>query len=249
MMMKDEWLTAAMTDDAVVVELLFSLKRSSEKCTPPRPQLHPDGIKLFHKRFPSPGNWGHRQPRSKPAATVSRKESGSGADARYSPTTPLSWSGAAASPSDGGYDVSSHLPSSSDLTSSFRSKVAFTNVTSYVGKSISGFRKRKAFLMDEENSILKGKNLAPLCGILNQQKDSIGDMKRIKQSVGDIDVGGPHMRALPSAVTHSALPRHTVVDNDLVLMRQKSVETRGRGFILPDLNTAPMEDDTDLGWN
>ncbi|CAH9122140.1 unnamed protein product [Cuscuta epithymum] len=128
-------------------------------------------------------------------------------------------------------------------------QVAFTNVTSYVGKSISGFRKRKAFLMDEENSILKGKNLAPLCGILNQQKDSIGDMKRIKQSVGDIDVGGPHMRALPSAVTHSALPRHTVVDNDLVLMRQKSVETRGRGFILPDLNTAPMEDDTDLGWN
>ncbi|CAH9099790.1 unnamed protein product [Cuscuta europaea] len=249
--MKDEWLTAAMTDDAVVVELLFSLKHSSEKCTPPRPQLQPDVIKLLHKQFPSPANWGHRQPRSKPAVTVSRKESGSGTDARYSPTTPLSWSGAVASPSDGGYDESSLLPSSSDLTSSFRSKVAFTNVTSNVGKSIRSLRKRKAFadLMDEENSILKGKNLAPLCAILDQQKDRIGDMNRIKQSVGDMDVGGPHTRRLPSAVTHSALPRHTVVDNDLVLMRQKSVETQGRGFILPDLNTAPLEDDTDMGWN
>ncbi|GFY96897.1 hypothetical protein Acr_11g0012030 [Actinidia rufa] len=96
-MRTDEWVTAALTDDAVVVELLFRLKQSSE---------------------PALLRWGHRQPRSKPAAAAAKKE---GEWTRCSPTTPLSWScgGGDASPSDG-CDESCRR---SDRSSGGRSKV------------------------------------------------------------------------------------------------------------------------------
>ncbi|GFZ16730.1 hypothetical protein Acr_25g0011390 [Actinidia rufa] len=97
-MTTDEWVTAALTNDAVVVELLFRLKKASE---------------------PAPLRWGNRQLRSKPVAAVKKE----GEWTRCSPTTPLSWScgggGGDASLSDG-CDESCRCP---DRSSGCRSKV------------------------------------------------------------------------------------------------------------------------------
>nr|GLL46953.1 uncharacterized protein LOC109159483 [Ipomoea trifida] len=188
-----------MTDDAVVVDLLFRLKQSpfSEACTPPPP----------------------------PAVT------------RFSPTTPLSWSGGAASPSDGGFDESSRLASSSDLTSAFRSKVNEpSNFESPV--EAQGCVRKKTFgeLVEEENSLLKERvhlkrELASLHVTLNQQKARSQDLKRIKidlnmQSACDRGVG-----------PHAADESSTQCNNPM--------QNKGGGFILPDLNMTPLEDE----WN
>ncbi|XP_019163129.1 PREDICTED: uncharacterized protein LOC109159483 [Ipomoea nil] len=261
--MNDDWLAAAMTDDAVVVDLLFRLKQSpfSEACTPPP---HPAATRLLHMRLPSP-SWGHRQPRSKPTASASRKEAAAGSSARFSPTTPLSWSGGAASPSDGGFDESSRLPSSSDLTSAFRSKV---NESSNVGSSSGqgqGCRRKKTFgdLVEEENSLLKERvqlkrELASLHVTLNQQKARSQDLKRIKidlnmQSACDRGVG-PRANE-PSTQCNNPMQvlsrqRYTEDEEEedeeeQVVLSDSSQNKGGGGFILPDLNMTPLEDE----WN
>lgn len=259
--MNDDWLAAAMTDDAVVVDLLFRLKQSpfSEACTPPPP---PAVTRLLHMRLPSP-SWGHRQPRSKP--TASRKEAAAaaaGSSARFSPTTPLSWSGGAASPSDGGFDESSRLASSSDLTSAFRSKVNEpSNFESPV--EAQGCVRKKTFgeLVEEENSLLKERvhlkrELASLHVTLNQQKARSQDLKRIKidlnmQSACDRGVG-PHAAVESSTQCNNPMQvlsrqRHTADDDDdeEEVVLSDSSQNKGGGFILPDLNMTPQEDE----WN
>lgn len=84
-----------MSDDSVVVELLFRLKQSSSE--PPKPPPSPSTLSL-------PTGWGHRQPRSKTPISGKKDSVTTTSATRCSPTTPLSWSGGAASPSDGAYD-------------------------------------------------------------------------------------------------------------------------------------------------
>jgi hypothetical protein len=91
-MARDEWVRAAMTDDAVVVELLVGLKQSQAvaasalSSSSPLPKSWPRMVVL--------PRWGLRQPSSRPRCdAVSRKKE---ADfTRCSPTTPLSWNGGA----------------------------------------------------------------------------------------------------------------------------------------------------------
>ncbi|KAE8124438.1 hypothetical protein FH972_019323 [Carpinus fangiana] len=87
-MARDEWVRAAMTDDAVVVELLVGLKQSQAATASASSSSHSP------KSWPRtvvPPRWGLRQPRSRPRCdAVSRKKE---ADfTRCIPTTPLSWS-------------------------------------------------------------------------------------------------------------------------------------------------------------
>nr|GMD70431.1 phytanoyl-CoA dioxygenase [Ipomoea batatas] len=66
-----------MTDDAVVVELIFRLKQS-RVCTSP----HPAAVRLLHICLPS-SSWGHHQRRLKPTTLTSRKEAAVGRDLVY----------------------------------------------------------------------------------------------------------------------------------------------------------------------
>ncbi|KAJ4841732.1 hypothetical protein Tsubulata_003017 [Turnera subulata] len=82
-MSEDEWVRVAMSDDALVVQLLLELHRAEEEKPPPLPPMS-----LLADAQP-PLKWTVRQPRSK--QLQQRKKSSS--SARASPTTPLSWSG------------------------------------------------------------------------------------------------------------------------------------------------------------
>ncbi|GFS42607.1 hypothetical protein Acr_00g0080850 [Actinidia rufa] len=101
-MTTDEWVTTALADDAVVAELLLRMKQSSDSSA--------------SQHLKPPPAWGHRQRRSKPQATTSRKERES---MRFSPTTPLSWSSGG-----GASDGSDESCRPSDRSSVSRSKLS-----------------------------------------------------------------------------------------------------------------------------
>ena len=78
----EEWLKAAMTDDAVVVDLLLHLS----KAAPPPSKLSSPAFRLA---------WSVRQRRSKHVMRhQDQVDVKKGEPTRASPTTPLSWSGA-----------------------------------------------------------------------------------------------------------------------------------------------------------
>ncbi|KAE8701591.1 hypothetical protein F3Y22_tig00110540pilonHSYRG00050 [Hibiscus syriacus] len=110
MMVKDEWVQAAITDDNVVVELLVRLKQA--QVAPP----------VFNSALPA-FRWGIRQRRSKRMLLRCDGNRDGG-----SPTTPLCWSGGSsdASPSavDGFEEISTHgsACSGTNRTSSKRSR-------------------------------------------------------------------------------------------------------------------------------
>ncbi|KAG5562911.1 hypothetical protein RHGRI_005597 [Rhododendron griersonianum] len=243
----DEWVTAALTDDAVVVELLFRLKQSS---SPSSSSSSP----------PPPLRWGHRQPRSKPppAAAASKKE-----PSRCSPTTPLSWSygGGSAdfSPAGDGSDESSRP---SDRSSASRSdKGDFNNDT--IGSTAINKRSRKkktfAELREEENLLLKErihlkKEISTVRVTLNEQKARSENFKKIKLD--------PHLDSAMKMATNSGQPTFseactlahhvpvspTIMHQDFPPMdsckAEKEVETTERCFVLPDLNMIPSEEDS-----
>ncbi|KAE8721736.1 homeobox protein knotted-1-like 3-like [Hibiscus syriacus] len=101
MMVKDEWIRAAIADDNLVVELLVRLKQA---------QAAPPASKYALPAF----KWGIRQRRSKPMLLrcEARRDGDFNVSASGSPTTPLCWSGGSsdASPSAaaGFEETSSH---------------------------------------------------------------------------------------------------------------------------------------------
>ncbi|XP_057488202.1 uncharacterized protein LOC130774198 [Actinidia eriantha] len=241
-MTTDEWVTAALTSDAVVVELLFRLKKASE---------------------PAPLRWGNRQPRSKPVAAVKKE----GEWTRCSPTTPLSWScggggGGDASPSDG-CDESCRRP---DRSSDCRSKGIFTNETTATATTNKRARRKKTFaeLKEEESLLLKEriylkKELARLRVTLKEQKARSENLKRLKldlhlQSANKMAATTDEMVAVNSSQSKSAEPStldHFPVSPTVTFHAdcqpssfniEKEVE---RCFVLPDLNMMPAEEDPD----
>lgn len=116
MVFKDDWLTAAMADDTLVVELLIRLKQSqassSIKSTPPSVIPPRWGLRQRRSRIPSPFRFDAISHKNKDSTST-----------RCSPTTPLSWSGdtsPSASATADGFEHSSHP---SGLSHSSRSKV------------------------------------------------------------------------------------------------------------------------------
>ncbi|KAM7276274.1 hypothetical protein ACFE04_018140 [Oxalis oulophora] len=138
---RDEWFRAAMADETVVVELLLRLKHQSSP---------PHTTPMFLR-------WGVRQQRSRSSPINIKREKGtvgsgefSNTTTRFSPTTPLSWSGGAGSGSsplaaaDGGLEESSR-PSSPPLA--YRSKV-------WVKSSFSDFADQQLINLTDENDLL-----------------------------------------------------------------------------------------------
>ncbi|KAI7994204.1 hypothetical protein LOK49_LG11G01435 [Camellia lanceoleosa] len=265
-MMTDDWVTAALADDSVVVELLFRLKHSSESLAPVPPMLR----------------WGQRQPRSKPALASEKKERES---TRCSPTTPLSWScGGAASPSDG-CDESSRR---SDRSSGGRSKGIFTNETTATATTNKRSRRKKVVFLGNTRKrtqfrsnftslyyiiILKMqrgdfasegedefvKELATLRETLEEQKAKSQNLKRLKldlysQSANKLaatcnvleapNSSQPNLAEVSTLDHVSVLPTITSAS---CKVENKEVETSERCFVLPDLNMMPSEEDSVSG--
>lgn len=207
---------AALTNDALVAELLLRLKQSSSSDSlhaPPPPATATSSMKTL---LPPPG-WGHRKNRSKSTpsttAVIAKGQRGS-------PTTHLSWSGASTSD---GYEESSRP---SDLSSGGRSIKANEG-----GCNKSHKRKSFADLKEEEGSLLKerihiNKELASMRLNLNQQMATSENLKRIKIDF-DQNPRKEHEPALALAVEISC-----------------RVEAEWeKGFVLPDLNMTPNEED------
>lgn len=262
--MKDEWVTTALSNDAVVVELLFRLKQSS--CEPPakplpHPHPHPPPLGL-------PFGWGHRQPRSKPPISAKKDSGMTTSTTRCSPTTPLSWSGGAASPSDGAYeDCSNSSRPSFDLSRSKGSYYANEAPNSACKKS----RKKKTFaeLKEEEHFLLKErvnltKELATLHVTLEEQKARRENLKRIKidlnvnsssEPTTDVVVPsrGSQMEEAsttssdPVAAPSQEFPRNASFTTSTSTAAEMEVDNntaqQQRCFFLPDLNMMPSEDD------
>lgn len=213
-MVKEKWVTAAMTNDAMVAELLIRMKQSSSLDSSAT-----DVVLLPTVR------WGHRKSRSRPSAIATttaatatglRKEHQSG-----SPTTPLYWSsGGGASTSDG-YDESSRP---SDLSSGGRStKGGLGNEgASATTSSYKKSRKRKSFaeLKEEEDFLLKEKlhlnrELESMRLTMNKQIATSHNLKKFK-------------------INFQQIPKTEMEKSATILENQQD-----KGFFLPDLNMAP----------
>ncbi|XP_048633699.1 uncharacterized protein LOC106446693 isoform X1 [Brassica napus] len=138
---QDEWVTAALTEDAVVVELLLRLKHAGTVESAAN-------IPLLR--------WGSRKPRSRlGVGGVLKKETDS---ARASPMTPLCWSGGSGSggsscPSADGFEDASRQSTCSTSTGYGSKALHVTNEISSYKRS----KKQKIFLdlKDAENFQLK----------------------------------------------------------------------------------------------
>ncbi|CAM8916492.1 unnamed protein product [Rhodiola kirilowii] len=102
----DEWTVAAVTEDALVADLLLTLKHSSEAWTATmKARIESDSASGGLETF----GWGRRKARTRPCVTrfvLDKKRS----RATRSPTTPLSWSGGSSVSGSGngdGYEASS----------------------------------------------------------------------------------------------------------------------------------------------
>ncbi|XP_022854386.1 uncharacterized protein LOC111375752 [Olea europaea var. sylvestris] len=220
--MKDDWIRTALTDDTVVVDVLFRL-RKSPSYEPLKPSLPPQ-------------KWGLRQARSK--LVTMRKESATTTSTRFSPTTPLaSWSGGATSPSDGGYDESSRLPS--DPASSVRSK-AFSELKEEDSSLLTEklhLRKElasTAYMTFREHSAWSH-NAKRMKLDLNLQSASVlGTFEEAKQYNNQMEASTSEQR--PS-------PRFELSSSHYCKLKNKERTSKG-GFILPDLNMMPLEEES-----
>ncbi|KAF5938339.1 hypothetical protein HYC85_022598 [Camellia sinensis] len=222
-MMTDDWVTAALADDSVVVELLFRLKHSSESLAPVPPML----------------GWGQRQPRSKPALASEKKERES---TRCSPTTPLSWScGGAASPSDG-CDESSRR---SDRSSGDRSKT-FAELKEeeiLLLKERMNLMKELATLRETlEEQKAKSQNLKRLK--LDLYSQSANKLAATCNELEAPNSSQPNLAEVSTLDHVSVLPTITSAS---CKVENKEVETSERCFVLPDLNMMPSEEDSVSG--
>ncbi|GLT85275.1 hypothetical protein SLE2022_034680 [Rubroshorea leprosula] len=246
MVVKDEWLRAAMTDDSVVVELLVRLKEAQAAL--PSTKSAVTGLK-----------WGIRQPRSRSVTMrcdgSNKKDGDSNISTRGSPTTPLSWSGGggAVSPStiDGFEETSRHVRRSPPAPAS-RSKgaVAASEITSTTAKRS---RRKKTFaeLKEEESLLLKEritlkKEIATMRATFKEQRATNENLKRIKLDLNlhtanerDDATSSPHHQRVASSCPLDDKSGSDSCKDD------KAVSNEGScSFVLPDLNMMPCEDDS-----
>ncbi|CAK7353850.1 unnamed protein product [Dovyalis caffra] len=271
----EEWVTAAMSDETVVAELLLRLKQSQAA---PLASLVQAVIPL---------RWGLRLPRSRPGTmtatnssslrcdvSLKSKEGGRGggggdSSTRCSPTTPLSWSGGGdggASPSgtgDGFEETSRRHVSSSPPPPGVRSKgVGIGDATSSIVKRS---RKRKTYseLKEEETQLVKEKvylkkEIETVRATVKEERVRNENLKRIK-----IDLNLHYENEPEGAVSSqfhqgeastcndvpSTLPTHDAKGDShpesSSSETDKGISNHDRSFTLPDLNMMPSEGECD----
>ncbi|XP_031279615.1 uncharacterized protein LOC116138043 [Pistacia vera] len=251
MMVKDEWVTAAMTDDSVVVELLVRLKQT---------QAASMTTSVAKSAMAAALRWGIRQPRSRSLRCDRVKEGDSTNTMRASPTTPLSWSGGGGSASPSA-TVDAFEETSRHQTFGARSKGTATNETT--SNSSKRSRKRKTFaeLKEEESLLLKErihlkKEIETLRSTFKEQSAKNENLKRMKLDLGlhsafEPDKAGSTLVHKRAASSHDQIPSTSPSQSVIVdLPSSGSSETemvvseRNSLSFLPDLNMMPSEDDS-----
>ncbi|GKU87331.1 hypothetical protein SLEP1_g1747 [Rubroshorea leprosula] len=249
MVVKDEWVRAAMTDDRVVVELLVRLKQA--QAAPPAPKSAVAALK-----------WGIRQPRSRSLTMrcdgSNKKDGDSNISTRGSPTTPLSWSGGggAASPStaDGFEETSRHVHRSLPAPAS-RSKGAAASETTSTTSKRSRRKKTFAELKEEEYLLLKErfhlkKEIASMRATFKEQTAKNENLKRMKLDLNLNTANNGSLSAnerdeATSSQSQQRIASSQGLDDDKSLLGScKAVSNEGNSFPLPDLNMMPSEDDS-----
>ncbi|KAI3730019.1 hypothetical protein L6452_18695 [Arctium lappa] len=227
MMMKEHWVTAAFTNDAMVAELLIRMKQPNSSLDSSHPFPPPT------TSFLPPVRWGHRKSRSKPSAITTTNAaavaSGFGKEQQSgSPTTPLYWSGGGgdgggASTSDG-YDESSRP---SDLSSGGRSTKGALGNDGATTSSYKKSRKRKSFaeLKEEEDFLLKERLH------LNRELESM------RVTMNKQIVTSQNLRKFKIEKTSKMLDDEQQALKSCVV--EPEIEADEKRFILPDLNMIP----------
>lgn len=242
----EEWVKAAMTDDAMVVELLVRLHRAP----PPKPAA-------------LPLEWSVRQRRSKPVSVCNNPKKPAHSH-RASPTTPLSWSGAT-SFSGGGSEESSR-PIPFKFSTATRSKVNIDGEKTINKRS----RKKKTLseLKDEESSLLKERRelkreMAALRMNLERQRATNEKLKRMKiefhpspesTSVAEESISGQLQQESTACHPTTSLTPPVVLGNAVALQPSMSKANDNENadaasdskFFLPDLNIPFDEPSSDV---
>ncbi|KAK6120500.1 hypothetical protein DH2020_045758 [Rehmannia glutinosa] len=240
----EEWVKSAMTDDAMVVELLVRLHHAPPPPPqPPRPLL---------KRAALPLEWSVRQRRSK---SVSANNNPKKPAHRGSPTTPLSWSGATSfsggSTGAGGVgSEESSQPIPFKLSNTARSKV---NIDS---EKTNSKRSRKK------------KEMTSLRLYLERERATNGNLKRMKIELRPrLDKESQSISAAEESISGQIQPELTachpappimppvVLTNDVTLQSSSTSNAcpeenadmaSDSKFILPDLNMPFDEPTSDI---
>ncbi|KAG2245278.1 hypothetical protein Bca52824_092878 [Brassica carinata] len=244
MLVKDEWVTAAMTDDQMVVELLIRLKHAGTVVSEDPATNLP------------PLRWGGRQRRSRTSrfgggGVVSLKKDVDGS-ARGSPKTPLSWSGGSgsggggsASPSADGFEDTSRQASCSTSTG-FGSKFFPTNeITSSLSKRLKIKKSSSSELKYQENLKLKEridlqKEIASLRETFDEQNVKNQRLKRIK-----LDLNSGHVKNETPRVDRILKPQ--CESKSCRIEGNRTASSENKSFFLPDLNMVPTEDEVLYG--
>ncbi|KAL6584890.1 hypothetical protein OROMI_004179 [Orobanche minor] len=240
----EEWVKSAMSDDAMVVELLVRLNHAPLPPHPP-PLLKRSALRL---------EWSVRQRRSKSVLANNNPKKPAH---RGSPTTPLSWSGATSFSAGSEESSQPMLLQHSDTT---RSKVNIDNEKTNSKRS----RKKKtlAELRDEENSLLKErrdlkKEMAMLRLYLERQRATNGNLKRIrielqphsdkKTKPTSVPKESISSQLQPEVTASCSIPTvvlPVVQGNDITTPLQPPISDAK--FILPDLNMPFDEPSSDV---
>ncbi|KAM0009329.1 hypothetical protein Hdeb2414_s0092g00789021 [Helianthus debilis subsp. tardiflorus] len=217
--MTDHWLQSALTNDVLVAELLLRAKHSTDSDSSRRHPPSPTTSTAITTILPP--LWGHRKNRSK-----SISQTTAGKEHRRSPTTHLSWSvgsGGAGGCSSDGYDESCRP---SDLSSGGRSiKVNEVASTSSHHKS----EKRKVFQHEQELTSIR----VPLY----QQISTSENLKRIK-----IDLDQNQRNKTRVMEEHKRQIKSSSMVSQSCRVEAETVAPQ-KGFVLPDLNMTPSEED------
>ncbi|XP_010526230.1 PREDICTED: uncharacterized protein LOC104803849 [Tarenaya hassleriana] len=242
---KDDWVTAAMTDNQMVVELLLRLNQAKTMTADSQPLLLP------------PSRWGVRQRRSRSsrfAGCSVKKEADS---VRGSPVTPLSWSGGSRSggcSADGFEETSRQASCSTSATGSGSKALPANEITSSLSnrskktKTFSELKHEETFLLKERFSLEN--EIATMRTTITEQSARNENLKRIKLDLNS-DCARPAIQHYPVSKSDLYPRKH---ENCLVEEEGEEAVSDGcRGgktgccegglFLLPDLNTTPPEDD------
>nr|XP_043607050.1 uncharacterized protein LOC122579031 [Erigeron canadensis] len=230
-MMKKDWITAALSNDVVVAELLIRIKHQQ---TSTSTKLLP----FF--------TWGYRKSRSKPQLSSSavdaagvgcfKKEQQSG-----SPTTPLCWSSGGGFGGTSTSDCCDESSRPSDLSSgAYRSnKSGALGNEGATTSSYNKSRKRKSYaeLKEEEDFLLKerlhlNKELDSMRVTMCNQIATSRNLKKYK-----IDL---HQNSSKEA---EKMVKTIIHQAQTSCAMEREIKTPERGFVLPDLNMTPSEEE------